>query len=198
MEGGSTAIVTDTHQAVRHYQPYQRPSDGAALRTAIPRGLLSFTLQDAATAVKPVNDDMLLNIAFSLPGNFAYVLNEMHMNFLNNRAADWSDNAYLILSNYARNALNLDARYPIAMGLFSLAGTFLDSRGLMLPAGLLPRTPLQTPDSVSAVSGALNATNFQSTASTAGVLNFEVSFFQFDLDQIQFFPANFSQAVTTR
>lgn len=159
---------------------------------------MSFTLQDAVLALKPVNDDELLNIAMSLPGNFAYVLNELHMNFQQNRAVDWNSNAVLIISNYGKNQKNLDMRIPIEMAGFSNTGVSNDSKALIRLAGTLWRTPIQTPDGVAAVSLALNAVNLADTAATAGVINFEMNFFQFDLDQIRFFPANMSLATATR
>ncbi len=161
--------------------------------------MVSFSLQDAVLALKPVNDTLLVNIAFSLPGNFAYVLNELHLNFTSDKISNFDDSGMLVLSNYAKHARNIDMRIPLPF-LTNATGDGLTTtqKGYAGAAGSLWRTPLQAPDNVTAVSGAVRISEINSVASAAGVINFEINFFEFDLEQVLYFPANISLAVTTR
>jgi len=96
------------------------------------------------------------------------------------------------------NMKNLDMRIPLTLAGASNDAVSNETKALVRVAGSLWRTPIQTPDGVSAISLALNAVNLAATVASAGVVNFEMNFFQFDLDQIQFFPANWTLATATR
>lgn len=189
------ALVSDAHTAEIAYTPYQRPREATALRTAIPRGLRSFVVRKAVLALKPVNDTELLSINATLNPGFGYVLNELHVNILQDQAGAFEDEGILLLADPSPALTDFDYRIPLSFVNYSNNGTNLQARGTRVPAGILARTPI-VPQSALLVS--LRFANLQATAATAGTVNGLVSFWEFDLEQISYFPIHSAQNVLAR
>ncbi len=191
-----TALVSDAHAAEEAYTPYQRPPDFVALRTAIPRGLLSFVVRGAELAAKPLNDTLLVSITWTLPANFGYVFNELNVNFQADRAPDFDTIAMLRFHQTSAATKDFDWRYGIDMNLVSENGTSARRRQTDVHAGQITRTPIAPPSGGS--TGGFSIVNRNATAQLAGELDFLISFFQFDLEQITWFPAHSTMATATR
>ncbi len=149
-------------------------------------------------AVKPVNDQILLRINFTLRQGFAYIFNEMQLTIVVDTATDWDANAQLFFGDVSRNLAGHRQRVPVPMSSFGFNGVDLQARSSLLQAGMFPRTPMQTPDGVSTINMNCSYQNLAAAVEAAGTVSFNASFFVFDLEQIQFFPANWSQSVTPR
>lgn len=195
MGRGATALVSDAHTAEIAYTPYQRPPDAAALRTAIPRGLRSFVVRKAVLALKPVNDTELLSINAILAPGFGYVLNELHVNILQDRAAQFEANGMLVIADSSRALEDFDYRIPLAFENYSNNGTNTQAMGTRVPAGILPRTPV-VPQSGSLVS--MRFANLDATAAAAGTVNGLISFWEYDLEQLAWFAAHVAVSTATR
>lgn len=190
------ALVSDTHTSIERYVPYQRPAERAALRTAIPRGMKQFTVANAVLALKGSSDTELLSIAMTLPSGFGYVLAEVELNIVVDRAADWNEAAeFLIVSPTAATAL-VQYRLPMPMTLTGNGGTALDVRTSNIPAGTLSRLPI-IPGQVG-VFTQIRYANLNTTAQAAGTVSAVVSFWEYDLEQISYFEAHSAGNVLVR
>ncbi len=194
--GCPTALVSDTHTAEVAYTPYARPSDAASLRTAIPRGLSSFVVRNAVLALKPVNDTELLSVSVTLPQGFGWVLNEVHLQIIQDQAGAFEDELALVIANSSRANVDFSYHIPIPFVNYSNNGTNLQARASRVPAGILPRTPIVPAGIATLVQ--LRASNLSATVASAGTVDALLSFWMFDLQQLQYFPAHVAEAVVTR
>lgn len=183
------------------YIPYERPPDSVALWTAIPRGLFSFVVS-AALDAKAIGDEALVSILGTLPPNFAYVMEGAHWNIVQNRAFDWEDRVNLNLQNFFRSPVNtgvaLTANY--AHGSQTNAQNS-QTRSIISSNNTepWPSFPMVAPDGTSGV--AINFSGWNNdtvNATTVGTINFWISFWQFDLEQIRKYPINSPLPVQAR
>ncbi len=94
-----TAVVTDNLAFLETYQPFERPPDSQTLYSLIPRGVRRFFFQ-AATSVKPVNDQMDIFLTATLPENFAYIISKFSYQLVVDTASDWDAEVELRLLNH--------------------------------------------------------------------------------------------------
>jgi len=194
--GSTTALVSDTKSTTERYTPYQRPPQSLTITSAIPRGLRSFLVRGSATDAKPITDDYLLSISWTLPGGFAYLMNELHCNLQVDTASDFTAFAHVRMSNTSKANADFDYRIPIDFPLFSQNGSTLGVRGTQVPSGVLTRTPIIPPGGVSTAS--FSVTNLAAPAQVAGNVDFVVSFWEFDLEQAVYFPLHSALGVLPR
>lgn len=129
----------------------------------------------------------------------AYVWNELSIDAEGlDTASDWDTQAQLFMGDFSRVLSFHRQRIPIQLVLVGSNGVDKQILCSKMTTGLLPRTPIQTPDQNSTMNFHCSLQNVAAAAGAAGEINFYASFFEYDLDQIQFFPANWSQSVTTR
>lgn len=195
MGGSPTALVSDVHEAEVAYTPYQRPPDWQALRTAIPRGLRSFVVRGATLAAKPVNDTMLLSIALTLPGGFGYVLNELSCNIVVDTADDWDGVGHWRVSQASRALDGFDYRYPITFTNFSQNGVAKGVRGTRYD-NLPIRTPI-LPGSTGSTQS-LSFVNLAAAVGAAGTVDAMLSFWEYDLEQLQYYFVHMASGVYSR
>ncbi len=184
------ALVTQIFPLTGDYVPYERPSDRAALWTAIPRGLQSFMAATAQVDIKPVNDDFQLSLTATLPPNFAYVMADANFSLTQNRAVDFEDNVNLNLQNFYRGSES--ATVGLAGNWvqdFIINASTVTARGMQQIAPW-PAFPLVAPRGASGILVNFTAWNNQDAAATTGIFDFFISFWQFDLEQIRKFPIN--------
>jgi len=190
------ALVSDIHTPDIAYTPYQRPPDAAAIRTPIPRGLKSFVVRGAVLAAKPVNDDLLLTVNWTLPGGFGYILNELHLNIVVDRAIDYREWGILRVSSVSTALTGFDYRYPIFTEAMSNAAGANNVRGTYVRAGTLMRTPIVPGQAGSTAS--LSFANQVDTVQAAGTVDALISFWEYDLEQIVWYAANMAIGVMAR
>ncbi len=194
--GSAIAVVTDIHVPDIAYTPYQRPPQSATITTPIPRGLKSFVVRGAVTAVKPINDDLLLEVPFTLPSGFGYLLNEVHLNVNSNQAGQMEAFAVFSLFQTSSANRNFDYRQPIAMELGGIGGTSNNFRMSRIAAGNLTRVPIVPP--AAGANGILSYTDRFDPAATAGTIDALISFWEYDLEQIVYFPVHMAANVVGR
>lgn len=154
-------------------------------------------MKGAALAAKPINDTELLTINWSLPEGFGYVLNEINVNIDQDRANDWSLSGTYRQSHSSIVQEGFDYLTTFDFIASSNTGVSTRKRSTRITAGILPRTPI-VPSSHNTPTFAISFTNFTATAALAGTVDALVSYFEYDLEQISFYPAHFAQAVITR
>lgn len=163
--------------------------------TAIPRGLVTFKALQL-TPIKPINDDFLLAIGLTLPGGFGYIINEMHLNVIVDTASDFDAVGHWRISDSSPANADFDYRMPFDFVLFSQNGSTNGVRASQIPSGILTRTPI-----VPLSSGATQTvavTNRADPAQAGGTVDFVASFWEYDLEQMQFFPAHMALNVVGR
>ncbi len=139
---------------------------------------------------------MLLSCTFSLPGGFAYLVNEIYLSWIVNTASDVSTAGHWRLSGSSAANQGFDYRIPFLMTLFSQNGSTLGVRASEFSAGRLTRTPI-VPRSEGATQS-VSVANLADPAMAAGVLDFVASFWEYDLEQAQFFPVHSANNVVGR
>ncbi len=149
-------------------------------------------------AAKPVTDQLLFRVNFSLLAGKAYVFNEMQLTIVVDTANQWENVGQLFFGFNSRALAGVDQRIPITMVNFGNNGADLQLLSSQYLAGQVPRTPMQTPDGSATINLNMSAMNLHTDVGAAGTVDFNISFFEYDLEQIQFFPVNWTQAVATR
>ncbi len=184
------ALVIQTINAVESYVPYERPPQPVALWTAIPRGVVSFIVDSQVLDLKPINDTFQLNIAATLPPQFGYVM--VDCNFTLQAASNlavFDNSVNLNLQNFYRapQSLSLALQGNWRQDFFI---TNLNSQlRVMQQTQEWPKEVLVAPGT-SGVLTNFTSTNQDAAATVAGTVNYYISFWQFDLEQIRKFPIN--------
>ncbi len=168
------------------------------LGTAIPRGLKSFVVRRADLAAKPLNDTILLQVLMTLPAGFGYILNELHLNIEVARQQDWNPFVSWRVSRSSRATENMDYFYAIPWESSGRNGVSTFVRSTVITAGNLLRTPIIPGQNPNGVTMTLAAQNLNTTDAAAGTVNAVVSFWEFDLEQIQYYPPHSATNVVTR
>ncbi len=146
--------------------------------------------------MQPVNDTLLLSVGFTLPGGFGYVLNEVHMNIEVSVADDYDSEAILRLSRTSPQLGLFDYLQVMPFNLGGRNGTTRNTRATSPQVGNLTRTPI-IPGSTGATS-TLSCQNLQTNVGTAGTVNAVISFWEYDLEQIAYYPIHAPAGVYSR
>ncbi len=182
MENCATALVTDNLTYVESYQAFERPPDALALNSLIPRGIRRFAIA-SATAVKPVNDQIVMFITATLPLNFAYILTRFSLEHTDTRASDWDTNASLRLFEAGLGADAENAIVPLV--LFGAAAAPINARLTAGPADLSNfKGPFWTKRG-GALSVRVEMVNMVNTVTLGGSVISHMEFLEYDLSQAQ-------------
>ncbi len=152
-------------------------------------------MRGAVLAVKPVNDTMLLTVSFTLPGGFGYVLNEAHANIVVDVAEAFENVAQLRISQPSQALADFDYRMSLPFQATSQDGVTTGVRATRINSGFLARTPIVP---VTGATASLSMTNLAAAAGAAGTIDAVISFFEYDREQLVWYPANSVQNVATR
>ncbi len=187
---------------VETFTPYERPPDSVALWTAIPRGLVSFIVS-AQLDAKAIGDQALLSIPGALPQNYGYVFNEIGWTIVQDVANDWRDRCNLNMQTWYRQAsgpilLGMNANFSFGTQTVSLDN---QTRALITSdrTGMPSKTPMVAPEGANFIQFNFNAWNGDTVnAGAVGVVDFYLSYWQFDLEQIRKYPINSPLPVQAR
>jgi len=193
------ALDIQTVTPVVIYTPYERPPQAQTLWTAIPRGMHSVVASVELDA-KAINDDALLTIQHTLPGSYAYVMESLYFGIVQNRALDWGDRVNLNIQNFFRGTTGLMVALTANYVTGFVRTNQDDTTRVTSSAGGgaatdpqghtgFPTFPL-IDTNFTGVQINFSAWNNNNTASTAGILDFYINFWQFDLEQVRKFPIN--------
>lgn len=184
------ALVIQTEVSVGSYIPYERPPQPFTLWTAIPRGLQSFIVDGLALDAISVGDDALLNITAVLPPNFGYVMNDCNLTLAQEGAgANWDGNFNLNLQNFYRApglSLGLSGNWVQDMVNAAQDGSTKNS-SIVQP---WPSFPIIGTEGTSGIQVVVSTFNNAGVAQLVGTIQFFLSFWQFDLEQIRKYPIN--------
>ncbi len=152
---------------------------------------------DETLEAKPINDTILLSMSFTLPGNFAYLLNEVHVNILGDTADDWEPKGILLLGSPSPQLKGFIYRMSLPFLEINNSGTTAGlGRATQIGSGFLSRVPI-LPGREGAFSS-LRFSNLAAAAGAAGLVNMLVSFWEYDLEQMQYFAAHSAANVVGR
>ncbi len=183
------ALVIDTRVGITSFVPYERPPQSVTLWSAIPRGLVSFVSAVSAIALKPINDQLLVQMTGVLPPNFGYVMNDANFSVAVSAVQTWHPDMNLNLQNFYRGGsetIGLSGNWPQGFDTISV----LSDLRAMNREQPWPAFPLIGTAGTTGIQFVLSAWNADAAANPAGVLNAYLSFWQFDLEQIRKFPIN--------
>jgi len=183
------ATLLQTEILLESYVPYECPPQSNTLWTAIPEGLSTFNFSGTLD-IKPVNDTALLRFVGLCPPNFGYVMNDLGWNITVDRAGDWNSKGSLKLRTFYRGGVpGLTGFWPIAT---TTAVKANDVRTLMSSDNTMPwpTTPLVALPPDPGVQWDFETWNSNATAQATGTVNYWISFWKFDLEQIRKFPIN--------
>ncbi len=188
----SAGLMTD-------YIAYERPPQPMTLWTAIPRGLLTLYLRNWPLDAKALNDEMLLEMTGVLPPNFGYVMSDANLYLQQDEAIDWINVVNLNLQNYFRFNRLVDA---VALS-SSWAQEFpindvIDGGRAISVVNPWPSFPMIGATGTTGIQINFSTGNAGAAATTAGVFNVFLSFWQFDLEQIRKYPINSPIPVQSR
>ncbi len=147
-------------------------------------------------ALKPINDTLLLTVSWTLPPNFGYILNEMYLNIIVDKAFEWRDTGQYRLSQASSATAGASYRVPIEFALASNAAAGTTLRMTRIRAGELPRTPIVTQQV--GTTAVMAFTNENANAEAAGTVDAIISYWEYDLEQLQNYPPHSAANVVTR
>lgn len=139
-------------------------------------------------AAKPVNDTELLTINWTLPAGFGYVLAELHVNIEQDVAGNWQSAGQFLLSNATPATKGFDYRMSLSFVAGSQNGVATGYVATSIPSGTLSRTPI-----VPGREGAFSSMRFSNLVAAVGAVgnvNALASFWEYDLEQLQYFAAH--------
>ncbi len=178
------AVVTDSIVYTASYLPFEKPPDALTINSLIPRGVRRFELASAATAVKPVNDQIRMLLTATLPLNFAYILTRFSLAFIDTRAADWDAMAVLRVSEAGGGASA--EHFTVPLDLFGSAPNPLDSRLVARPTSLAAiAAPFWARAGDAAVFLQVEMVDTNNTVTLGGTVTSHIEFLEYDLTQAQ-------------
>jgi len=158
--------------------------------------LKTFLVPTEVLALKGAADTILLTVAWTLPPNFAYVLNEMYLNIIVDKAFEWRDTGQYRLSQASSATAGASYRVPIEFALASNSATGTTLRMTRIRSGELPRTPIVT--QVGGTTAVMAFTNENANAQAAGTVDAIISYWEYDLEQVQYYPIHSAANVLGR
>jgi len=184
------ALDIQTIVMTSNYTPYERPPEAYTLWSAIPRGLQTFLVDGQALDVKALNDEALLQLTAILPPNFGYVMQDLNLTIAQNLAENWSTFMNLNLQNFYRagenEALALAGNWvQDFLGAAQDTSTRASARRQPWPA-----FPMIGAQQSTGIQVNISTFNNVAAATTIGVVNAYIAFWQFDLEQLRKFPIN--------
>lgn len=195
------AVVTQAPQVRVDYSPFEGMNEASRLWSAVPRGLLRFN-SITALAAKPVNDSIDLTFTCSLPSGFAYVLSTLSFEIGVDTASDWDAVARGRVFNGLPNAPigNIQVA-PFAMSNVPNTVAGDPQRVLNFSLGCLGdwySGVIVRPPAAVGHSFILQYHNSAAAVQAAGTISFNLSVYQYELNQAQRFPLNFPTPVGRR
>ena len=188
------AVVTNNFGATLTRTPFLKPPDMVRELTAFPRAIANFSVVGGVLDLKPLNDQQEVSVAIDLPTTFAYKLVDTSMSITQNTAFSWASRTYIEITNGLRNT-------PIG---FTTRHAFVLEDVTVVPGGgergitritdptNLPRYVVQAALQGIAPVITWRATNQAAAAATAGTIDFFLSWYEYDIEQVERFPLHYA------
>jgi len=195
------AVVTQAIGGIAGYTPFEGMNEAQRLVTAVPRGMVRFHT-DQALAAKPVNDSIDLTITNVLPTGFAYVMSHMSFEIRVDTASDWDNFVRFRVFNGAPTApVQNQQPASFAMDLVPNAAADDPFRILNYSGGGVREwfpTPIYRTKDSAGLSVILQYHNSAAAVQAAGLIEWHLAFYQYELNQAVRFPLNFPFPVGQR
>ncbi len=196
------AVVTTQLVATLSRTVFVKPPDVVRQFTAIPRAIVNFNILNGVIDAKPVNDSQELLVSFTLDPTFAYKLVDLSMSLVQDVANDWNVRGYLELTNAVRN-LELGATERHAVILDDAIQTPGQSEmwiARMAAVHNLPRYVIQAPPGGGGAEPVtvFRAVNQNAAVGAAGTMNFFLTFFEYEIEQAEFYALHYPVQVYER
>ncbi len=187
------AVVTDVLDSTIARTVLVKPPDAVRQFTPYPRSIINAHVFNGAVSVKPVNDQQELVVSVVLDPKFAYRLMDVNIHLIQDVAFDWNNLAFIEIVNGIRNLTS----GAVERNVVELEDV-LDSTatGEMWISGRLriPRFIIQaTGDDT--IFFNFFATNQNAAVGGAGSLNSLFRFFEYDLEQAEYFALHYATLV---
>lgn len=185
------AIVLTGISAIFRRVPFIKPPDLARQFTPIPRARVDFINNNVVIPLKPVNDQQNFQIACNVPTTFAYRLLSSLIKVRQDQADNWDAVGQLQITNGMRGqTLGQVSTHPIVSELTNSFSTILPERlYFTAPDRAAPTYIIQSLSRDVAPVIDFRLSNNDVTAAAAGVLQFFASFYEYDIEQVEMFPA---------
>ncbi len=186
------AVVLTSLSATLTRTVFIKPPDMVRQLTSLPRAIVNFNILNGTIDAKPVNDQQELIVGMTLPSEFAYRMLDMTVSLIQDVANDWSPRAYFELTNSIRNLeVGATERHVVIIEDLIRIPTPVEMWIARVPAWhALPRYIIQARTQTATPVITFKATNQNAAVGAAGTINFFVSYFEYDLEQVEMFPVH--------
>jgi len=182
------AVVLDGFTAAFTRVPFLKPPDMQRMVTAMPRALVYFVVNDGDVSAKPVNDQQAVQVLVNFPIAFAYRMIGCEMSIVQDEASAFGSGAEYQITNAMRGQeLGVTTRHVMSGVAFNTFATITPGK-----QWIMSRPQSFILQSISAgVSCFIDfrVVNTTATAAAAGTIKFLGRFYEYDIEQVQMFPA---------
>lgn len=178
-------------------------SEAMRLRSSVPRGLVRFdTINAQGSVAKPVNDSYDLQLTCSLPPGFAYVMSSLNFELAADTISDFDGVCNVRVFNGLPNGPASSTQSAIfEMPVYPNTVALDPSRILSYSTGSLAwwfHHPLVQTTGTLGMTVLLNFHNSAAAAGAAGVIDFHLALYQYELNQAVRYPLNNPLPVSNR
>ncbi len=186
------AVVATDITATLSRTVFQKPPDILRERTAIPRAIVNFTALTSIDA-KPVNDQQELEVQFPLDSAFAYRLIDFNAWVTQDVANDWNPVAVIQVFNSVKNLPPGNVqRHPVALDMSIRIDPALELWMARFEPGAAPLYVFQQPFGGAQNTIQLEAFNGTAAVGAAGQFGCFVSFYEYEIEQAEYFALHHS------
>lgn len=192
------AVVSVNLTANFRRTTFTKPPDYMRFGTAIPRSIVNFFLNQTAVAAKPVNDQEELLVRCPLDPTFAYRLVDFSVSLIQDVAHDWETRGWIEVSGAIRGVPDSTvARHSVVLDdIFDNSSSEMWIAAADKESQRLPSYIIQD------VGGVLlfdfKASNQTAAAGAAGTIDAYMTFFEYEIEQAQYFALHMAPLVYSR
>lgn len=190
------AVVLTAFSSVFSRVPFIKPPDMQRMITPMPRSIVTFGIDEAVLEEKPINDQQTVQVAVSLPVAFAYRMINSELSIVQQGGAGTYKTGELQITGGMRGK-DVSFTTKHVMPKFDTS-TFAPIAGAaMWNMAVVPSYIIQSvvgPGFAPIVD--YRIVNTAAPAAVAGTLSFLATFYEYDIEQVQMFPALVPGALT--
>ena len=192
------AIVLDVIPTTLTRTVFVKPPDWVRQRSSMPRALVNFTANTTISA-KPLNDQQELQATVDLDGQFAYRLVDFSAFVTQDVANNWTPIGYLELFNGIRNLPpNHVNRHPVQLEDTLRIDPAVRMWCARFPHGARPQYVIQVGPAGGAPILRFETVNESSPAGGTGAFGCHITFFEYEIEQAQYFAMHYPTLVFNR
>jgi len=189
------AVVTDVLVADMTRTVLQKPPDAVRQFTPFPRAIVNAHVFNGVVSVKPINDDLELQISVVLDPAFAYRMMDFNISLIEDTAFSWNNSCFIEvvdgirgLADGAVERHDVEQR-PVLDSTATGEMWVVDSVRYSIPRYVIQAVGRNT------IFFNFFATNQADPASAGGSLNALFRFFEYDIEQAEYFALHYATLV---